>query len=113
MYRSTDGGSTWQEINNGLPTRWAKFRSVAIDPTDPQQIYIGVEGTIYHSADGGDSWNQLGSALTTDGNIGRIAIDPTNPTTIYAAVSGEGVYKLIGWAPVSYVYLPVVWHTGG
>ena len=99
MYRSPDGGSTWQEINNGLPTRWAKFRSVAIDPTDPQQIYIGVEGKIYHSADGGDSWNQLGSTLTTDGNIGRIAIDPTNPTTIYAAVSGEGAYKLIGWAP--------------
>jgi photosystem II stability/assembly factor-like uncharacterized protein len=99
MYRSKDGGSTWQAINNGLPTIWAVFRSVAIDPTDTQRVYTGVGGKVYQSTNGGDSWDQIGDTLPPDSDAYRIAIDPSNSNNIYAAVWGEGVYKLVGWAP--------------
>lgn len=102
MYRSTDQGSNWQPINDGLPTTFKVFRSIAIDPADSQRIYIGVGGKVYQSADGGDSWHQLGDTLTTNSEVYRIAIAPTNPGTVYASVY-DGVYKL-----VHIVYLPIV-----
>lgn len=103
VYRSTDGGSTWQAINNGLPTIYAPFRAIAIDPTNTQHIYVGVENQVYRSTNGGDSWSQLGGTLDTDGQVNRIAIDPTNPGNIYASVYEEGVYKLMAHV----AYLPI------
>lgn len=108
MYRSTDGGSTWQAINNGFPTAFAVFRSIAIDPTNPQRIYVGMEGRIYQSNDGGDNWHQVGNILTMDGDIDRIAIDPTDPSNVYTAVWGEGVYKLIDAGYNNTVFVPLV-----
>lgn len=102
VYRSTDGGSTWQAINNGLPTIYTAFRSIAIDPTDTQRVYVGVGGQVYQSSDGGDSWSRLGGTLSTEGEVRRIVIDPANPETIYAAVYVEGVYELVRLA-----YLPI------
>jgi photosystem II stability/assembly factor-like uncharacterized protein len=94
VYRSNDGGSTWQPINTGLPSPWAVFRSIAIDPSDTQHIYLGVAGQVYQSTNGGDSWDQVGGALTATSDANRIAIAPTDPDGVYAAVWGEGVYKL-------------------
>ncbi len=105
MYRSIDGGITWKSINNGFPTTFARFRSVAITPNNPQRIYASMNGTVYQSTDGGDSWIQLGNVLTTENDIYGIAIDPGNPSNIYAEVWGEGVYKLSG-LPAFYLYLP-------
>ncbi|MCP4541609.1 MAG: hypothetical protein GY832_31135 [Chloroflexi bacterium] len=99
VYRSADGGATWESINNGLPTTSAVFRSIAIDPSNAQRIYLGVGGRVYQSLDGGDNWIQLGDILTTDGKVGRIVIDPTNSNNVYAAVYDEGIYKLVGAAP--------------
>lgn len=110
MYRSADGGSTWQAINNGFPTTWAVFRSVAIDPTDPKRVYVSVGGVVYRSTDGGDNWHQLGQALSSENNVLQLAIDPLNPDIVYAAVDEEGIYKLVG---MNYhrIYVPAVLHS--
>jgi len=109
MYRSTDGGSTWQTITTGLPATSGVFRSIAIDPTDPQRIYAGMNGQVFGSNNGGGRWHQIGNTLTTveAHDLLRIAVDPTDPDNLYAAVWGEGVYKLersLGYD----VHLPVV-----
>lgn len=106
MYRSTDGGGTWEAINAGLPTTAAVFRSVAIDPTNSQRIFLGMQGQVYQSDDGGDNWRRVGGTLTTDYDVDRIAIDPSNPSNVYAAVWGEGVYKLVECEHDT--YLPLV-----
>jgi len=104
VYRSTDGGSTWQPINAGLPTSHALVRSIAIDPVDTQRVYIGVGGQVYQSTDGGDHWNGIGNVLPAE--VQRMAVGTNG--TVYAAVYGEGVYRL-----VHAVYLPIVLERAG
>lgn len=98
VYRSLDGGSTWRAVNNGLPAG-AYVRAVAIDPSDPQRIYIGTQGRVYLSNNGGDAWSQVADELSSENDVLRIAIDPSNPESVFAAVYGEGVYRLLDSTP--------------
>ncbi len=55
VFRSSDGGHTWQGINTGL-TNLPMGRSapVIIDPTNAQTLYVGSEGGgVFKSLDGG------------------------------------------------------------
>jgi hypothetical protein len=56
----------WQAINQGLPTSWATFMSVAVDPTDSQRIYPGMGGSVYCSGYRGDAWIQVAGALNAE-----------------------------------------------
>lgn len=108
MYRSRDGGKIWEPINNGLPTTWAPFYSVAVDPTDTQHIYTGLGNRVYHSTDAGDSWSQIGNSLTAneEDDVQNITIDSAHPNNVFASVASlhgytyiYQTYKLVGWDP--------------
>jgi photosystem II stability/assembly factor-like uncharacterized protein len=115
VFRSTDGGDSWQKIlykdeNTGAI-------ALAFDPVNPSIIYAdlwasrqapwengswqGKLSGLYKSTDGGDTWNQLTGGLPTiDQGLGRIGfgIAPNNPTRIYALVDADaghlsGVYR--------------------
>jgi hypothetical protein len=67
LFRSDDGGTTWQ-VNEGLlrhPTRdrWNPgaggmcCHSIQLDPADPDRLYIGISAAgVFRSEDGGESW---------------------------------------------------------
>jgi photosystem II stability/assembly factor-like uncharacterized protein len=68
VYRSSDAGSTWEPLTNGLPQEDAYLtvlrQAFACDDSEPLGLYFGTKsGTIYGSADGGDSWNLLAEHL--------------------------------------------------
>jgi len=81
VYRSTDGGLTWTQKNNGLPNTYATY--VLVDSTNPQRIYVGLggvkstfslapgfyKGGVYVSTNGGDSWTALPVPAGVDSNI--------------------------------------------
>src|SRR5437762_337705 len=92
IFRSVDGGVTWQRV--GLANSGAIGRLV-IDPTNPQRVFAAVTGRLYNpggqrgvyeSADGGSTWRRvLAGDNSTTGAV-DLAIDPTNPNRVFAAM---------------------------
>lgn len=75
------------------------FRSLTVDPTDDNVVFVGSEGNgIFKTVDGGIRWTWLRSGLKHGGGavpaypeIYDMAIDPANPAAVYAATtSGPG-----------------------
>ena len=90
LYKSTDGAETWTPVN--LPGGTNGPNGLAIDPHDPQRLYLaawaratGVNGTgggIYLSADGGNTWKNV---LDRDQHIYDVTIEPHDTNIVYAA----------------------------
>ena len=58
IYRTHDGGKTWQKIINGLPEN-EPVNTVREDPERKGLLLAGTERTVYVSFDGGDHWQSL------------------------------------------------------
>jgi photosystem II stability/assembly factor-like uncharacterized protein len=87
VYLSTDGGSTANSKNNGLPI--SQFYRVAAHPTDPNIIMGGMQDNGYvRTTDGGATWNQV---IFADGMEGFF--DHTNPTIAYASMQMGRLYR--------------------
>ena len=74
------------------------FHSLAIDPADPNTVYVGTEANgIFKTTDRGQTWTRLRTGLKCTiahsfySQIFDIAIDPANRQTLYAsAINGPG-----------------------
>ena len=114
VYRSTDGGATWEQ--KLFITDSTAAIDVAVDPTDPQVVYAamwerlrdpgrrrvgGPTSGIHKSTDGGDTWHQLTGGLPAPGDtVGRIGLSvcASSPNVIYAMYCDDpgdfmGLYK--------------------
>ena len=58
IYRTRDGGKTWQEITDGLEPGWG-VRVIREDPVRKGLLYAGTENAVYVSFDDGDHWQSL------------------------------------------------------
>jgi photosystem II stability/assembly factor-like uncharacterized protein len=112
LYKSTDGGSNWHEITQGLPSgdEGLSRIGIAIAPSNPKRMYLNVEtkkekAGIYRSDDAGESW-QLVNGDHRIGGRGPgamgIAVAPDNPDTIYVAntaswKSTDAGKTFVGW----------------
>lgn len=83
LYRSTDGGLTWQRKDAGLAT--SQVRRIAVDPDDPAVLYAVAEGGLFRSRDRGDSWESFLSLPTAF--PAAFAIAPTVPRTFLLATN--------------------------
>jgi hypothetical protein len=68
VYRTTDGGSSWQGLDKGLPqdNAWLTVLrdAFAADSLDPTGLYVGTRtGDIFTSPDAGESWRELARHL--------------------------------------------------
>jgi photosystem II stability/assembly factor-like uncharacterized protein len=113
-YRSTDGGTTWEQVL--FASDDAGCIDVAVHPGDPDIVYAamwerqrgpgfryvgGVNSGVHRSTDGGDTWELLGGGLPGPASdVGRIglAICEASPTVLYAIYADDpgyfdGLYK--------------------
>jgi len=63
LYKSTDGGDTWQQLENGFPDVVGKF-GISVSSADSNRVYALVEAEpdksgVYVSDDAGASWRQV------------------------------------------------------
>jgi photosystem II stability/assembly factor-like uncharacterized protein len=67
VYRTTDGGASWELLQNGLPQQaWASVmrEGLASDTVDPAGIYFGTQsGSVFVSASEGDEWTEVARQL--------------------------------------------------
>jgi photosystem II stability/assembly factor-like uncharacterized protein len=107
VWKSSDGGFSWQSIFDDQPI--SSIGSIAIAASDPNVIYVGsgeanIRGNvaagngIYKSTDAGKTWTHV---WKQEGQIGTMVVHPKNPDIAFAAVLGHafgpnperGVYR--------------------
>ncbi|SHG69052.1 WD40/YVTN/BNR-like repeat-containing protein [Flagellimonas flava] len=95
IYRTMDGGKTWEKIMNGLPKTPMARPGIHIAKSQPNIIYLMTEfqggGTVFRSEDRGDNWVMVND----DPNVNfrpfyysDVRVDPNNPDILFS-ISGR------------------------
>ncbi|MBV8244863.1 MAG: glycoside hydrolase [Candidatus Eremiobacteraeota bacterium] len=90
LYRSDDAGTTWRRVNDDerISGRGDDFAGVAVDPSDPNRVYVANTST-YRSTDGGTTFTAIKGAPGGD-DYHTIWINPQNPHIVMLG-SDQGV----------------------
>lgn len=84
IYKSTDGGKTWNELKKGLPGEKGRI-SLGLSKHNPDLVYAMVEGHgFYRSDDRGASFRKLDNYATSGNYYVELVVDPSNPEIIYS-----------------------------
>ena len=91
IYRTTDGGDTWQELENGLPSGDVGSIAISICLSRPDRIYAAIrangnEEGLYKSDDRGASWARQSSEMAY-----KLRCDPNKPERVYLLRNGNNV----------------------
>ena len=95
LYKSTDGGATFRQLNGGLPDfehdKLGRI-GIGIAPSLPSRIFAtvqtGQEGWLYRSDDAGESWRKITidtRPAERPDDFAEVKVDPQNPDVVYAA----------------------------
>jgi photosystem II stability/assembly factor-like uncharacterized protein len=94
LYKSKDGGDTWVQLTNGLPTTQEGLGriGIGISRSNPDILYATVDapqsGGIFRSDDAGQSWRRVSNDARTWGrgsDFAEIKVHPQNPEMVYVA----------------------------
>jgi len=92
VFRSRDAGRTWALISPPHDRELSNIESVAIDPTNPAEIYVGTWHLPWRTIDGGRDWWQMRQGVIDDSDVFSIAVDRAHPTTVYLSAC-SGIYR--------------------
>src|SRR5262245_11885729 len=121
VFKSTDGGNTWNATNSWFVSPFIGVSALVIDPSTPGTLYAGFfayyevcllcEGRVeampagaggpdfpalgdgvFKSTDGGNTWNAASTGLDFGYSVYALAIDPATPSILYAGTE-TGVFK--------------------
>jgi photosystem II stability/assembly factor-like uncharacterized protein len=106
VYKSNNGGTTWDAINIGRPE--TRVIALVVDPATPETVYSAGDGGVFRSTDSGASWTPASAGLPGPPSmvypllVSGLAIAPSAGNVLFASIpyfgapDGEaGVYKSI------------------
>ncbi|PYS84111.1 MAG: hypothetical protein DMF67_06290 [Acidobacteria bacterium] len=97
IFKSTDGGDTWQPLTNGVPVEGLGRIGLAVAPMNSSRIYAIVDakaGGLYRSDDAGATWSLISKDTRIWGRgwyFCKVAVDPKNAEIVY--VSNTSLYR--------------------
>jgi photosystem II stability/assembly factor-like uncharacterized protein len=90
VFKTTNGGSDWNQINNGIADNF--IRSIAVHPQNGDIILAGTFlAGLYRTADGGQTWNSISQVDAL--SILDITFDKQYGDTVYVGTISKGVYR--------------------
>lgn len=86
VFRSTDGGATFEDVGGDLP--WEEIGALALDPVDGKTLYAGTSfGGVYRTTDGGGTWEEKSQGFVgTRRTVTAVAVGPGN--ALFASTYG-------------------------
>lgn len=88
LWRTADGGDTWQQVTEGLPKTMGKI-GVAVSGADPDRVWAMIEaeeGGLHRSDDGGKTWQRVNQERVLRGRAWyytHVIADPRDADTVY------------------------------
>lgn len=90
LWKSTDGGDTWRQINKGLPSEDKGRIGLGVSPVNPDVLYAIVEAALdksgfFRSTDRGETWTKMSGHKTSSPQYyNEITCDPVDVDTVYS-----------------------------
>ncbi|HWX56471.1 MAG TPA: exo-alpha-sialidase [Verrucomicrobiae bacterium] len=101
VYRTVDGGKTWEARNQGvradfLPEKHPEFgqcvHKIVQDSANPQRLFLQNHWGLYRSDDSGDSWKDIANGVPSDFGFCMVA-HPHDPDTVYIVPIESDEYR--------------------
>lgn len=110
VMKSADGGTTWRTLDQAPEYP----RSVALNPSTPQIVYVGTGSGVHRSIDAGATWIPANTGLPNDGHgvaVWVLKTHPDEPHVVYAGTS-KGLFRsndsAESWAKVGAQFGPAI-----
>jgi len=89
LYKSSDGGETWREINSGLPTGEMGRIGIAVSPVNTDYLYAIIEARgdksgFFRSTNRGESWSKMSNYKTSGNYYQEIICDLTDVDKVFS-----------------------------
>ena len=101
IHRSTNGGSTFQEISPFFVH--VDHHAIAFNPSNPQTMYFGTDGGIFKTMDGGGSFIDVNDGYMTTQFYPGFANSPMESNLAIGGLQDNGTLKYSGtnfWSPI-------------
>ena len=96
LFRTADGGQTWQDMEVGRFSPTTYGRDVKASPTDPSTLYSALsvaaaskDGAVYRSQDAGKTWSRF-DKVQVHGTVMSVTPHPTDPKQVYLGARYDG-----------------------
>ena len=94
VFRSKDGGDSWERMSPASQAEIKNIESIAIDPQNPNVVYAGTWHLAWKTADGGATWQHINKGMIDDSDVFSIIVDHSNPGNVFASAC-SGIYKSV------------------
>jgi List-Bact-rpt repeat protein len=88
IFKSTNGGATWQPASHGLVN--TAINSLALNALDETSLYAAASNGVHYGTQSGDTWTLVNAHLFAN----LLVADPVTPTTVFAATN-SGLFKSV------------------